>query len=229
MILNGEYVEKLTDEELCMLEQLTYLDEDVAIAAKIDDNFTKINDLHKRYSIGKILSSFNEDALNELKKHGEAVGDAVISGVEWARIIEYLQTSRLQYLVLNDMMLNDNNYHSVVYDEDLNKYVPIAEFRKNHEEVSDDDLSKYDIMRIPLALCFTDGSEGTNEAIIAYKGTTGPDEWADNVYAGYNYSSPPQEAALKFAEDLVNEGFTKLTVTGHSKGSNKANVIKLRK
>ena len=27
MILNGEYIDKLTDEELCMLEQLTYLDE----------------------------------------------------------------------------------------------------------------------------------------------------------------------------------------------------------
>jgi len=30
MILNGEYVERLSDEELCMLEQLTYLDEMVA-------------------------------------------------------------------------------------------------------------------------------------------------------------------------------------------------------
>lgn len=27
MIINGEYIEKLSDEELCMLEQLTYLDE----------------------------------------------------------------------------------------------------------------------------------------------------------------------------------------------------------
>lgn len=27
MVLNGEYVDKLTDEELCMIEQLTYLDE----------------------------------------------------------------------------------------------------------------------------------------------------------------------------------------------------------
>ena len=27
MILNGEYIDKLSDEELCMLEQLTYLDE----------------------------------------------------------------------------------------------------------------------------------------------------------------------------------------------------------
>ena len=30
MILNGENIEKLSDEELCMLEQLTYLDEMVA-------------------------------------------------------------------------------------------------------------------------------------------------------------------------------------------------------
>jgi hypothetical protein len=30
MVLNGEYVERLSDEELCMLEQLTYLDEMVA-------------------------------------------------------------------------------------------------------------------------------------------------------------------------------------------------------
>ena len=27
MILSGEYIDKLTDEELCMIEQLTYLDE----------------------------------------------------------------------------------------------------------------------------------------------------------------------------------------------------------
>lgn len=225
MILNDKYVEKLTDEELCMLEQLTYLDEDVAIAAEIDKDFTKINSRHKGSSINDILEFFDEEALNKLKKHGEPVGDAVISGVEWARIIEYLKTSRLQYLVLDDMMMNDNNYHSVVYDADQKKYVPISEFRESHTEVTDDELGKYDIMRIPLALCFTDGSEKTDEAIIAYKGTTGPDEWADNVFAGYNYSSPPQEAALEFANDMVRKGFTKLTVTGHSKGSNKAMFV----
>ena len=32
MIINGEYIEKLSDEELCMLEQLTYLDEMVAVS-----------------------------------------------------------------------------------------------------------------------------------------------------------------------------------------------------
>lgn len=34
----------LTDVELCMLEQLTYLDEDVAVAAGVNDIFGKINE-----------------------------------------------------------------------------------------------------------------------------------------------------------------------------------------
>ena len=41
MFLNGEYVDKLTDEELCMLEQLTYLDEMVAEKAGINNVFSK--------------------------------------------------------------------------------------------------------------------------------------------------------------------------------------------
>ena len=41
----------LTDEELCMLEQLTYLDEDVAAAAGINTKFGKINKNMKEQSI----------------------------------------------------------------------------------------------------------------------------------------------------------------------------------
>lgn len=37
----------LTDAELCMLEQLTYLDEDVAAAAGVNDSFGKINEKMK--------------------------------------------------------------------------------------------------------------------------------------------------------------------------------------
>ena len=36
MILNREYVDKLTDEELCMIEQLTYLDEMVIFSENAD-------------------------------------------------------------------------------------------------------------------------------------------------------------------------------------------------
>ncbi len=36
MLLNGEYIEKLSDEELCMIEQLTYLDEMVIFSENAD-------------------------------------------------------------------------------------------------------------------------------------------------------------------------------------------------
>lgn len=47
----------LTDMELCMLEQLTYLDEEVAAAAGVNDNFGKINTRMVNKTVGDILSN----------------------------------------------------------------------------------------------------------------------------------------------------------------------------
>ena len=47
----------LTDMELCMLEQLTYLDEDVAAAAGVNDSFGKINTDMINKTVGDILSN----------------------------------------------------------------------------------------------------------------------------------------------------------------------------
>jgi len=56
MFLNGEYVDKLTDEELCMIEQLTYLDEMVAEKAGVNNVFSKINtNDHRNQTIERIL------------------------------------------------------------------------------------------------------------------------------------------------------------------------------
>ena len=46
----------LTDMELCMLEQLTYLDEEVAAAAGVNTRFGKINNGMVNKTIGDILS-----------------------------------------------------------------------------------------------------------------------------------------------------------------------------
>ena len=116
MILNGEYVEKLTDEELCMLEQLTYLDEDVAKAAGINDIFSKINDIHKTNSISEILEDFNDKALARLALHTESVCDAEISGTEWVRIISYIKKSRLAELKLVDLYTTVNNAPALLYN-----------------------------------------------------------------------------------------------------------------
>ena len=87
MILNGEYVERLTDEELCMIEQLTYLDEMVAEKAGINNSFSKVKSEYNNRTISDILSFFDDKAIARLMAYPESVCEAYISGVEWAKII----------------------------------------------------------------------------------------------------------------------------------------------
>lgn len=47
----------LTDMELCMLEQLTYLDEEVAATAGVNVYFGKINEKMVNKTVGDILSN----------------------------------------------------------------------------------------------------------------------------------------------------------------------------
>ena len=72
-----------------------------------------------------------------------------------------------------------------------------------------------------LALCFTEKGN-TEDAIVAFKGTSGREEWIDNV-EGLNVSDTPcQIEALNYIEGLP---YSNITVTGHSKGSNKAMYV----
>lgn len=187
----------LTDEELCMLEQLTYLDEDVAKAAGINDVFSKINDMHKTNKIFDILEDFDDKALATLALHTESVCDAEISGTEWVRIISYIKNSRLSELKLVDLYTTDTRYHAAIKNEN-GEYVELADYLSDNPDavISDSDLIKY-----PLGLCFT--FDGSDEAIIAYKGTTGQGEWGDNVAAASEYATVPQIKALDFANKIA--------------------------
>ncbi|MEF2681363.1 MAG: Mbeg1-like protein, partial [Oscillospiraceae bacterium] len=173
----------ITDEELLMLEHLTYLNEDVTKAAGISE-YPKIGEF-KNQSIYNILSSFDSTAIANLEAQGDKTLSAEVSGYEWAQIIKYLQNNtRLNKLVLTETMETPKG--------------------------------------VPLALCFTDGTPDTREAIIAFKGTTGGDEWSDNVEGAILRDTPDQIEALEFVQGLP---YADITLTGHSKGGNKANYI----
>ncbi len=73
-------------------------------------------------------------------------------------------------------------------------------------------------------------NEETGEAVVAFRGTE-KDEWADNFYGGGNtaakdgVSTPQQENALEWYKEIYKEYGLEdyyVTLTGHSKGSNKA-------
>ena len=274
---------KLTSEELCMLEQLTYLDKKVTDVAGIQSNFFRIGIDNRNRSVADILSFFTPEALTNLRIKGiDGEKDGYeINYAEWADIIEYLQTSRLKDLVLSDIMFN-NDYHKV-YVKFENQYYAFEDYLAGCEDKNDDTGQKKvglfldeetikkilndvdangregnadkfinggytykkgnktevvrlnegaELIQLPLALCFIEPQPDEhkerqmlkeNEAIIAYKGTSGNNEWVDNVTGAYVKETQPQKEAADFANRMVREhNYTELTVTGHSKGANKA-------
>ena len=75
---------------------------------------------------------------------------------------------------------------------------------------------------------FTDSV--THEAVVAYKGTQGLDEWKDNFAGGNAADTPCQKGALDWYKNAYEEcGLSdySVTVAGHSKGGNKAKYVTL--
>lgn len=171
----------LSDNDLMILEQLTYLNNDVAKVAKLERQFI-IEDC-KNKTIKEILSVFTQEGLQNLENETSAIGMGGATGIEWASIIRYIQSSDMCNLVLSDIMQNNNSS--------------------------------------TLALCFTEGKKDNN-AIVAFKGTSGKQEWIDNVEGLNMEDTECQKEALEYIECLP---YDDITVVGHSKGGNKAMYV----
>ena len=83
-------------------------------------------------------------------------------------------------------------------------------------------------MRIVDILCEDWGAgygvfaDGDAEAVVAFRGTTTGEEWYDNFAAANQADGAHQIAAREYLEGLDLSGYETVTVTGHSKGGNKA-------
>ena len=64
--------------------------------------------------------------------------------------------------------------------------------------------------------------DGNDEIVVAFRGTTTGAEWYDNFAAANEADSTHQRAALAYLEGIDLSGYASVTVTGHSKGGNKA-------
>jgi hypothetical protein len=67
--------------------------------------------------------------------------------------------------------------------------------------------------------CFVDNE---SNAIVVFRGTTTIKEWEDNGEGAYEYDTEQQIEALNFINSLK---YNNITVTGHSKGGNKAQYV----
>ena len=94
----------LDENELCMIEQLCYLDSNVAKAAVVKGFYgMKPEENLNPKTIEDLLVKFDDTALSNLEALGDKeVGASCISGKEWADTIRYIKGN--EKLILIDIM-----------------------------------------------------------------------------------------------------------------------------
>lgn len=137
--------------------------------------------------------------------------------------------------------INDKSSVSVIIEQlddvldTLDKTEKIGELGRGYEwagiirAIQDNEalmrLKIVDIDQSSFSYCFVDPTDpDRTKAYVAFKGTSGAEEWYDNFQGGWTSDTKCQKEALDFIESLPYE---KITVVGHSKGGNKAQYVTL--
>lgn len=126
---------------------------------------------------------------------------------------EYLQQFDEDMLSQMDAQVNET------YSGEMSgaEWAATIRYMKGNEEISSLEIA--DCNKDIGAICFV-SEEG--EAIVAFRGTTGPREWKDNTEGLNQADTECQREALEYVESLP---YDDMTVVGHSKGGNKAQYV----
>ena len=193
----------INDQKLMLLEQISYLDENIPVSAGVEEK-----EPEEGMTVKELLSCYDESALNRLEKIGyiPTVGDTVedkdgdgeadmgasCQGNEWAAIIRAIQGDEaLSSLKIKDFIVENGKIKWLcLYDTE-----------------------------IPFLT-----SMFPERAIVLFRGTVNVEEWKDNVKGIIETDTPRQQEALDYINSL---DIGEITVVGHSKGGNKAQYVAL--
>jgi hypothetical protein len=109
-----------------------------------------------------------------------------------------------------------------------NQWADIIEGLQNDKELSNlvvlgkEKIETSDHRKYNLSIAYQDVK--TNQCIVSYKGTSGKEEWKDNVTGLIVSDTQSQKEALAFFDKYASK-FDDIVVTGHSKGANKAMYV----
>lgn len=152
------------------------------------------------------------------------------------------QLLMLNILVFTDYIKNGDTVFEIVsrMETDLNQNKPIDTCRmkqdewrklvdniKTHPELltyhvqhyKDDSVSKKNMA------CFVDDTENPQDVIVVFRGTLKNDDWRDNGSCCYKADTQKQMEAAEYVNGLPENYGNNITVTGHSKGGNKAQYV----
>ena len=73
--------------------------------------------------------------------------------------------------------------------------------------------------------CFVDNKNNPQDINVVFRGTGNAEEWRDNGEGGYLVETQQQKLAKDYINNLPEEYGNDLTVSGHSKGGNKAQYV----
>ena len=200
----------LTTEQVLLLENLTYLldNEGLSSLETIVEKYAV--DGKEDVSVSDVIAQIAED-LEDDEDYG-----SYITGKDWENIIQAIK---------NDETLCKMKVMEVHGDAAKSK----EEAEKEKIDLMDFGMEEEDYEGAISALFV---NEATGEAVVAFRGTVNY-EWDDNFYGGAmtgasdRVSTEYQEKALEWYRSLNLEeaGYETITVTGHSKGGNKAKYI----
>ena len=133
-------------------------------------------------------------------------------------------------------LVNDIDTGKFKSNIDYTTFTNGDEWRNIIESVRNDDKlcstrieASYDDGKGGMSILFNNTTD--NEAVVVYRGTGSPSEWKDNFQGGSVTNQPDgvstaqQESALKWYQSQDLDGYDSVTVSGHSKGGNKAKYI----
>ena len=186
----------LSTEQILLLENLTYLlDEGELKSIKKIEEDVKPNE---NFTVGYVVEKLKTAELEDDKDYG-----SYMTGKDWKNILQAVE---------NDETLCN---------------MKIAEVHGDPGGVSPGEGEEKEGACSVLFV-----NEASGEAVVAFRGTA-EYEWKDNFLAGAptdaadGVSTEYQEKALEWYQGLKLEegGYSSITVTGHSKGGNKAKYI----
>lgn len=93
---------------------------------------------------------------------------------------------------------------------------------------NDDALKNYTVVNFDseiMAACFVDNKDNPSDVNAIFRGTSNSYEWHDNGQGGYLSDTQMQAQALQYIEKLPDSLGYNITVSGHSKGGNKAQYV----
>ncbi|MCE5222306.1 MAG: DUF2974 domain-containing protein [Clostridium sp.] len=126
------------------------------------------------------------------------------------------------YNILTNEELNEliNNMGNCTIKLPKSEWINILDQIKNKPNLKELRIKNvYNYKSGMRVACFIDGE---NNATVVFRGTTTIKEWEDNGQGAYEYDTIEQIDALSYINNLeVNN----ITVTGHSKGGNKAQYV----